>query len=83
MKKIKIDKNGNKSLSKTNNEKNEKNLLKKKLSNQLNINQIKKNLSKSIKQSGNKISNSSADFGINQIIYENGVSDDEEEIKKK
>ena len=82
LKKIRIDKNGNKSLSKVNNEKTEKNLLKKKLSNQLNINQIKKNLSKSIKQSGNKISNSSADFGINQIIYENGVSDDEEEIKK-
>ena len=81
LKNVKIDKNGNKTTSKIN-EKKDKNLLKKKLSNQLNINQIKKHFSKSIKQSGNKISNSSVDFGINQIIYENCVSDDEEEIKK-
>ena len=81
LKNIKIDKNGNKSLPKIN-ERNDKNLLKKKLSNQLNINQIKKNLSKSIKQIGKKILESSTDFGPNQIIYENGVSDDEEEIKK-
>ena len=77
----KAEKKGNKSLSK-NNEISEQNLIKKKLSNQLNINQIKKNLSKSIKQFGNKISNSSAEFSPNQIIYEGGVSDDEEEIKK-
>ena len=81
LKKIKINNQNHKSLSK-NNEKTEKEILHKKLSTKLNSEQIQKNLSNSIKQFGNKIINSSSEFDINKIIYENGVSDDEEEIKK-
>ena len=81
IKKIKINRQNHQSLSKKN-AKTEKDELQKKQSTQLNINQIKKNLSKSIKQFGDQIINSSSELGINKIIYENGVSDDEEEIKK-
>ena len=81
LKKIKINNQNHKSLSK-NNEKTEKEILHKKLSTKLNNEQIQKNLSNSIKQFGNKIINSSSEFDINKVIYENGVSDDEEEIKK-
>ena len=81
LKKIKINNQNHKSLSK-NNEKTEKEILHKKLSTKLNSEQIQKNLSNSIKQFGNKIINSSSEFDINKVIYENGVSDDEEEIKK-
>ena len=81
IKKIKINRQNHQSLLK-NNAKTEKDELQKKQSTQLNINQIKKNLSKSIKQFGDQIINSSSELGINKIIYENGVSDDEEEIKK-
>ena len=79
LKKIKMDKKNEKSVSKIN----EKNLLHKKLLNQININQIKANcLSKSIKQIDIKNPSSSGELTPNEIINENAVSDDEEEIKK-
>ena len=79
LKKIKIDKKNDKSVSKIN----EKNLIHKKLINQVNINQIKtKCLSKSIKQTDIKNPSSSGELTPHEIINENAVSDDEEEIKK-
>ena len=79
LKKIKIDKKNDKSVSKIN----EKNLIHKKLINQVNINQIKtKCLSKSIKQTDIKNPSSSGELTPHKIINENAVSDDEEEIKK-
>ena len=83
IKKIKIDKRTDKSLPKLS-DRNDPNILKKKLSNPINLNQFReKGRSKSIKQTNNKIlSNASAEFTPKEIIYENGVSDDEEEIKK-
>ena len=79
LKKIKINKKNEKSVSKIN----EKNLLHKKILNKININQMKaKGLSKSIKQTDIKNLNSSGELTLNEIINENAVSDDEEEIKK-
>ena len=63
-----------------NEEKKEKNLILKKLTNPLNI-QKSKSLSKSIKAIPNNLKRSS-ELSPSKIIYENGVSDDEEEIKK-
>ena len=63
-----------------NEEKKEKNLILKKLANPLNI-QKSKSLSKSIKAIPNNLKRSS-ELSPSKIIYENGVSDDEEEIKK-
>ena len=81
LKKIKIDNHSVKT-SKAN-EKSENYLIRKKLSVPLNINQIKaKGLSKSIRQVHHKHTNSSTELTPNDVIYENGVSDDEEEIKK-
>ena len=81
LKKIRLDNQPGKSTKAI--EKSENILIKKKLSVPLNINQIKsKNLSKSIKQIHHKHTNSSGELTPNEIIYENGVTDDEEEIKK-
>ena len=70
-------KNGQKS---KNNEKKEKDMMIKKISNPLNM--IKsKSLSKSIKEVPDKL-RCSVELPQSKIIYENGVSDDEDEIKK-
>ena len=84
LKKISIDnQNAKNSKSNENPDKVDKNLIKKKLSIPLNINQVKaKGLSKSIRQVHRKRSNSSTEITPKDVIYENGVSDDEEEIKK-
>ena len=79
LKKIKIEKNSEKKEYKIT-EKKEKKVFLKKLSNPLNVLKSK-SLSKSIKQLPDNLK-SSVDLSSSKIIYENGVSDDEEEIKK-
>ena len=79
LKKIKIEKNVDKKQYKIT-EKKEKQILLKKLNNPLNMLKSK-SLSKSIKQLPD-ILKSSVELTSSKIIYENGVSDDEEEIKK-
>ena len=79
LKKIKTIKNNEKKKTK-NIEKNDKNGILKKLNIPINI-QKSKSLSKSTKQITDNLKQS-IELSSSKIIYENGVSDDEEEIKK-
>ena len=75
-----INKSENKNKKNSENSNKEKDMMTKKISNP--INKLKsKSLSKSIKEIPDKL-RCSVELPQSKIIYENGVSDDEDEIKK-